>query len=52
MGIQTIEIEENEPNSATHDLSNKNHLKEDKFTKNELVFIIQIYAVCLYFYDL
>jgi len=46
MGIQTIEIEENEPVATPQDLNNKQgHLKEDKYTKNELVFIIQIYAL-------
>jgi len=46
MGIQTIEIEESEPVATPQDLNNKQgHLKEDKYTKNELVFIIQIYMV-------
>lgn len=45
MGIQAIDIEDAEP-SANHDLNNnQSRSKNDKFTKNELVFIVQIYTV-------
>ncbi len=49
MGVQTIEIENSEPVFNQHQQDNNpNHAttsKHDKYTKNELVFIVQIYAV-------
>lgn len=47
VGIQTIEMEEEE-NTNTKDLM---HSKSDKFTKNELVFIVQIYTVKRQFFQ-
>jgi len=48
MGVQTIEIENSEPVFNQQD-NNPNHAtsKHDKYTKNELVFIVQIYAVII-----
>lgn len=48
MGVQTIEIENTEPVFHQHQDPNPNHhatSKHDKYTKNELVFIVQIYAI-------
>ncbi len=45
MGIQTIEIEEDNTITSQDPNNKHNSSKEDKYTKNELVFVVQIFSV-------